>query len=226
MYVDHCRHNGYTITQRDEVNTKRHIRTLEMNPVPIDISLTLSDAVYAIRSGLDQLAWQLALINNPNPARDVCFPIFGELKPDTPKKFKKATDDMPPDAAKIIEELQPYKRGTAYRDDPLWQLGELCNMDKHKIPIGSAIAAELYLEPNGWTKADLDNAVEISWPIAAKDIVVFRPSLPELVFGSSLSSTSHQPMGIGRDEISRIYAYVRETVAPTFTAFFGADPYP
>lgn len=90
-----------------------------------DDSNEFSNRVNQAFEGLDQLAWQLALINNPNPSRDVCFPIFGELKPDTPKKFKKATDDMPPDAAKIIEELQPYKRGVEYCDDPLWQLGEL-----------------------------------------------------------------------------------------------------
>ena len=226
MYVDHCRHNGYTISQRDDSVEGRHVRALEMNPVPIDISLMLSDAFYAIRSGLDHLAWQLAMINNPNPSRDVCFPIFGELKPDTPKKFKKTTDDMPPDAAKIIEELQPYKRGVTYRDDPLWQLGELCNMDKHKIPIGRAVATELYLEPNGWTRTDLDNAVEISWPIAVKDRIVFRPSIPELVFGNSLNSTNSQQIELRRDAIARIYAYVRGTLAPKFTIFFGADPYP
>lgn len=224
MYVDHCRNNACTTAERDE--NGRHIRTLEMNPVPIDISLALSDAVYATRSGLDQLAWQLALIKNPNPSREVCFPIFGELKSGTPKKFKDITGEMPPDAAKIIEELQPYHRGAAYRDDPLWQLGELCNMDKHKIPIGRAIAAQLYIEPKGWTRTDLDHAVEISWPIALKESVVFRPALPELVFGSSLSSTSNQSMELGRDAIARIYAYVRETVAPKFTVFFGAGPYP
>lgn len=224
LYVDHCRHNGYTTAERDEDG--RHIRTLQINPVPIDISLTLSDAVYAIRSGLDQLAWQLALITNPNPSRDVCFPIFGELKPDTPKNLKKATGDMPSDAANIIEELQPYKRGAEFRDDPLWQLGELCNMDKHKIPIGRAIMAQLYIEPQGWTKIDLDNAVEISWPIALKESAVFRPELPELVFGSSLSSTGNESIELGRDAIARIYTHVRETVAPKFTIFFGADPYP
>src|SRR5262249_50802169 len=149
------------------------IRTLKQNPTPIDIGLTLSDAFYALRSGLDQLAWQLALITNPTPSRDVCFPIYGELKPDTPKKFKKATADMPAGAIALIEELQPYKRGTDFRADPLWQLGELCNTDKHRIPIGRAVDTGLYIEPTGWTRTDLDYGVEISWPIADKDRVVF-----------------------------------------------------
>lgn len=226
MYVDHCRNNAYTISKRDDYAKGQHVRTLVMKPVSIDISLTLSDALYAIRSGLDQLAWQLALINNPYPSRDVCFPIFGELNPDTPKKFKKMTDDMPPDAAKIVEEFQPYKRGVTYRDDPLWQLGELCNLDKHKVPIGRAVATELYLEPNGWMRTNLDNAIEISWPLAVKDRIVFRPSILELVFGNLLNSKNSQQIELGRDTIARIYAYVRETVAPKFTIFFGADPYP
>lgn len=30
-----------------------------------------------------------------------------------------------------VELVQPYKRAAAFRDDPLWQLNELCNLDKH-----------------------------------------------------------------------------------------------
>jgi hypothetical protein len=99
-------------------------------------------------------------------------------------------------------------------------------MDKHKIPIGRALEAQLYLEPNGWTKVELENAVEMSRPLAVKDSVVFRPNLPELVFGNALGSASNQHLELGRDAIARIYAYVRETVAPKFTILFGVDPYP
>jgi len=38
-------------------------------------------------------------------------------------------------AAKKIEELQPFQASTAPEDDPLWQIHELNNIDKHRFLI-------------------------------------------------------------------------------------------
>ena len=225
MAANYCRQKACT-TQQDDFANGFHIRRCEFQPVPLDISHCLSDVVYALRSGLDQLAWQLALIGNPNPSRDVMFPIHAERTPELEKKFRNMVWDMPCEAVAVIKELQPYKRGQAFRDDPLWKLNALSNLDKHRTPVGRAITAEIYLEPSGWTRRDLDDSVEISWPISSKDAVVFEPSAPKLLFGDPLDSRAAVPIEVTREEVAGIYNYVRETVAPRFTCFFSAPPYP
>ena len=37
-----------------------------------------------------------------------------------------------------LKSLQPYQRGNAFRDHPLWHLNELSNIDKHRTPGGRA----------------------------------------------------------------------------------------
>lgn len=226
MAVEHSRKKPYRIAQQDDLVNRLHIRRCEFEPVPLDISHSLSDVVYALRSGLDQLAWQLALIGNPNPSRDVMFPIHAERNSKMEERFRTMVWDMPCEAVSVIKELQPYNRGTAYRDDPLWKLNALSNLDKHRTPVGRAISANIYLEPAGWTRRDLDYSVEISWPISSKDSVVFEPSIPTLVFGDPLNSSADVPLEVSREEVAGIYNYVRGTVAPRFTRFFSAPPYP
>lgn len=226
MAVDYCRRKAYTITQQDDLVNGFHIRRCEFEPVPLDISHSLSDVVYALRSGLDQLAWQLALIGNSNPSRDVMFPIHAERTPRLEEKFRTMVWEMPCEAVAAIKELQPYQRGAAYRDDPLWKLNALSNLDKHRTPVGRATAAQIYIEPDGFTRHDLDYGLEIRWPIACKDAVVFEPNLPALIFGDQLDSPTDTPLEVRREEVAAIYNHVREAVAPRFTRFFSAPPYP
>jgi hypothetical protein len=122
----------------------------------------------------------------------------------------------------IIKALQPYNRGTAYRDDPLWQLNELSNIDKHRVPTGRATLAHIYAEPHGWIKRELDYGVELSWPLALKDSVVFEPKTPALVFGDPFDSTRAVPLELTREDIARIYNFIREDLAPRFAHFFPA----
>ena len=226
LYVKFCRSNPYTITEHDDLVNDRHIVRCEFGMVDADISLSLSDFVYALRSGLDQLAWQLALLGNPDPPRDVMFPIHSDQSPKAEERFRKLVWDMPCDAVAVIKDLQPYKRGAAYRDDALWKLNELSNIDKHRLPVGRELISNFYLEPPGWVRVDLDYGVEFSWPLATRDAVVFRPNIPELVFGDPAASSKAVPLELTRMEIAEIYRYVRENVAPRFTRFFSAPLYP
>jgi hypothetical protein len=226
LVVKYCRSNPYTITEHDDLVNQRHVVRCEFNHIPADIHLSLSDMIYCLRSGLDQLAWQLALLGNPNPSRDVMFPIHSDQSPKAEERFRRLVWDMPCDAVTVIKDLQPYNRGAAYRDDPLWQLNELSNIDKHRVPTGRATDADCYVEPSGGTRHDLDYGVEISWPLPFKDAVVFKPSVPSLVFGDPLDSSRSIPLELTREEIVKIYNYVRSDVAPRFAHFFPASSNP
>jgi hypothetical protein len=226
LAVEYCRSSAYAVTRYDDLVGQRHVIRCESLPVKVDIMLALSDVMYSLRSGLDQLAWQLALMGTPNPSREVMFPIHSDQSVESRRKFSKIVKHMPPDAITVIEDLQPYKRGAAYRDDPLWQLAELSNIDKHRVLVGRANIANLYIEPVGWTRQDLEYGVEISWPLSLKNAVVFKPNIPTLVFGDPLDSTKPVPLELTREEIVKIYSYVRADVAPRFAAFFSASPDP
>ncbi len=118
-----------------------------------------------MNSRLDQLAWQLALLGNPTPSKDVMFPILSEQKNNCREYFNKRVRDIPAKAVSIIDEIQPYKRGPNYREDPLWQLNELSNLDKHRVPAGRATVAEFHLKPLGFNREDFEDAIEFSWPL-------------------------------------------------------------
>jgi hypothetical protein len=226
LVVSYCRSEPYTITKHDDLVNQRHVVRCEFSALDADIHLSLAEVIYSLRSGLDQLAWQLALLRNPNPSRDVMFPIHSDQSSKAEERFRRLVWDMPCDAVTVIRDLQPYKREAAYRDDPLWQLNELSNIDKHRVPAGRATIGSFYLEPKGWIRHDFDYGVEFSWPLSVKDTVVFKPDFPTLVFGDPINNTSRIPLELTREDIARVYNYVRQNVAPRFTHFFSAPAYP
>jgi hypothetical protein len=92
-------------------------------------ALIVGDFAYCLRSALDQLAWQLVLANTKHrPGRKTCFPIHKKLG----KAFSDAVAGMPAEAIELIEALQPYTLGGKYKENILWKLNELCNLDKHQ----------------------------------------------------------------------------------------------
>jgi hypothetical protein len=221
LVVKYCRSDPFTITKHDDLVNERHIVRCEFGVLDADIHLGLADLVYSLRSGLDQLAWRLARLGNADPGRDVMFPIHSDRSPKSEERFRKRVWDMPGKAIEIIKDLQPYNRGATYRADPLWQLNELSNIDKHRTPTGRAIDAGFDLEPDGWLRSDFDDGVEMSWPLSSKDCVVFKPNMPKLVFGDPIDSGNDFPLELTREEIAKIYNYVREDVGPKFTRFFS-----
>src|ERR1017187_1748627 len=103
----------YTITCKDKVNDHRHYLRFEFKPIPISMPLIAGDFCYCLRSGLDQLAWQLTRINKvAQPRTATSFPIFS-TKP--PNGFKDKTKDLLPVAVEVIEALQLYQRGLLSR---------------------------------------------------------------------------------------------------------------
>ena len=72
--------------------------------------------------------------------KDSSFPILSDLDKTGfgrgPNKWisaKPKVRGIDPQAQAEIERLQPYHRAHAYDTDPLWRLGELNNVDKHRL---------------------------------------------------------------------------------------------
>src|SRR5205085_234881 len=67
--------------------------------------------------------------------RDIAFPVarFDD------STYRNRLGLFPSTVAPEIDAFQPYHRGNAYKDDPLWQLHELWTLDKHRaIPIAAS----------------------------------------------------------------------------------------
>ena len=110
----------------------------------------------------------------------------------------------------------------------MWQLNELSNIDKHRIPAGRSTDANVYAAPLGWVRRDFDNGFELSWPLAIKDTVVFEPQPAALIFGDAIHHDTPEriPLELTREHLIEIYRYVREDVAPRFMRFFPDAKHP
>lgn len=95
-------------------------------PPPI-MSLLIGEIVYNLRSALDHIAWQLALLDGSAPGGRTQFPIFSTRPIDS-----RQIVSIPAAAAAAMERLQPYHRGKNAHTDPLWILHELNRIDKHQ----------------------------------------------------------------------------------------------
>lgn len=104
---------------------------------PDQVSLVAGDAIQNMRSALDHIAYRLIAARGEKPSRRCCFPIF--ISPNVyfgaVSHQKRAPIDLRgiSDAAMAeIERSQPYHRGDAGADHPLWLLYELSSIDKRR----------------------------------------------------------------------------------------------
>ena len=64
-----------SITVKDDLEKGLHITRFEVKITPNNIPLLIGEIAYNLRSGLDQLAWQLALLSGRIPRNKTAFPI-------------------------------------------------------------------------------------------------------------------------------------------------------
>ena len=210
----------YTISKKDNRQKLRHIIRIESKATPRELALLVGEFAYSLRSALDQLAWQLALLKTgaKRPRRRTSFPVWSKLDEG---RFGEVTRDILPAAVAVIDSLQPYKRGTAFRDDPLWILNELCITDKHVIlPISYTTGRFRISGVSDWTRRDFQHAVEISIPLAEKFKVQLDPEESEIVLGEPFGSLGSSGFEVRITKLRSIYDFVGDSVIPRFTGFF------
>jgi hypothetical protein len=104
----------------------------QLKPLPNDLGLIIGDAFQAMRSSLDNLAYALAIKNNPNmtPKEEegVMFPIS-----DTPALAgDKRVNQMGSVVAGHVIGLCPDPTVGPVDEHPLWLLNKANNRDKHR----------------------------------------------------------------------------------------------
>lgn len=131
-----------------KIDEKGHsvISLRKTEPLDSNLPLIVGDCVHNLRSALDHLVYQLAILNGagPDAASKTAFPIY--LKPNV---FKNVVNDkvapfISSTALTEIEALQPYNATDPPELDPLWVLSQLDNFDKHRLLV--VVAQEVRLD--------------------------------------------------------------------------------
>lgn len=103
---------------------------------PNEWGVLIGEIAHNLRSALDGLIWQLALLEKSEPYRLTAFPIKLGGKKDpfwvkgAPLHLLKSIDRR---FWESIEAFQPYKRGNGGRRNPLFLLKKLNDTDKHRL---------------------------------------------------------------------------------------------
>jgi hypothetical protein len=239
--------SAYTfVTERNPQTRQTIVRAKIAEPPPAKFALIAGDAVHALRASLDHLALELAVVNHrPNPVPSVAekaseFPIFpskvgDDLGSDIFHRVKKKTGEPAPgsglyklqgahpDAIKAIEGIQPYHRGTADTEDPLWLIHELDRIDKHRrlhftaytlgsVGIGAGPSGSAYMGDVHFEKMGHSGPVEDGTPVAiftasddsyfqlnfSRQITLMEPTLPQ---GTELAQILRSLRDCVRDEV-------------------------
>lgn len=207
----------FRVTHYEDVQNGRYIMRLQIPIIDPRLAVIAGDAVYNLRSSLDHIAWQLALLTKDRPYGRTEFPIVGEDTPENIRGFKRVTRDIPSNAIDEIKALQPYLRGPAYKDDLLWKLDKLCNIDKHRVIPAQGTALDNIKIPIGIkpTFSTLDDAAIVTMPIAVKAQMAFAPPpTADILFGSEIDG-----IVINARQLGELYEHVRDSVLPRFARF-------
>jgi hypothetical protein len=239
--------NVYSFRAETNSQTGRTlIRAHITEPPPPGISVILGDAAHNLRAALDHLALELAVFNHrPGKVPDDIesaseFPIIpatvgSRTGSEAFNHFSKKTGEPVKgsgvhklrgahvDAIKAIEGIQPYHRGAAYVQDPLWLIHELDRIDKHRrlnltaYAVGeaslSSVPGDSYIEHLHIEHLGYNGPVEDGTVVAA---FTARNAQFQLHFSGEIALTEIMPPNgvVLMPAITSARDYVRDIVVP------------
>jgi hypothetical protein len=220
--VAEFRKDSYLTHTQDDLENSRYRFHIEQKITPDAIGMLVGEFAYALRSSLDHLAWQLALLTTDKPSRQTAFPIESQMPLPSSRGYRDKVADILPQALPIIDSLQPYKSSSGFRDHPLWQLNRLCNIDKHQVVAVGHVPYTIVVAPtvSGCWWRDMRNGIEISVPLADKSKFRIEIECPSIVFGDPIIRTNDvADFEIGLEGLERIYNFIRSDAVPRFEIF-------
>jgi hypothetical protein len=209
------------VRQYEDTEQSLYIVRVDIPIPPQRLGIIAGDGIYDLRAALDHLAWQLALTRKERPFYRTEFPVIDRDTPDGQSYFRRVTQDIPAGACVRIKAFQPYRRGAAFKSDPLWQLDKLRNIDAHRIIPMHAITAGVKAPAAANARVQLfDDHAIVTMPIAFKpQMQLAPPSTAEVIFGSEADGIVITAQGL-----REIYEYVTNRVVPRFARFFPQPP--
>jgi hypothetical protein len=202
-----------------DVNDLYKLTWLEvLHPPSAELSLIVGDCIHNLRAALDNLIYELAVAHHggrvpSNVEGKSAFPIFSESA-QFARKRKDMIGGIAPAAQAVIESLQPYNRGGKFRRSPLWQLNQLSNEDKHRLPhvVLFAQLGVAFFVPDNLTIDDIEpifSLIESRAPIAR------YPSFDKTGAEVDVQPTPSVSIGFGQ----RVPKQLRSMAVPLRLAF-------
>jgi hypothetical protein len=142
-------------------------KTRRLPVIHFDMLAIAGDVLQNLRSSLDHVIYNLALVADPNVSdtilRKTNFPIGESLESYESLRSRKIEGIIEPRAVKFIDSLKPYQGG----NEPLWRLHEMNNIDKHRKLI--SVGAEILCAGEGfegyyWLKDDKPSFATVVMP--------------------------------------------------------------
>src|SRR5215216_172758 len=217
-------YDGYT----DKCILRAEVHT----PPPQEWGIIIGDIAHNLRSALDQVVWQLALLQTTTPYNRTAFPIFT-----TRDKYRnnggRLVQNLATRQEALIKWLQPYRRGNKAESDLLWLLQDVNNTDKHRViqTVGTVLGFQGHRFRNmqGFMPQDVNvhtgTRLENGAPVADFTFVQTSRNAhmemhPNFTFDIEFSEGSSAVEGMALlPTLSDILAHV-EGIIPMFDRFF------
>ena len=215
------RHPDEFTRQLDPDDLDYLIYEIPPNPAPPStFGPVFGDVVHNLRSALDHIAWNLALLNlqgsSQEPYKFTAFPIILDTTTDSVRRFCRLCQHVLPAAIPYIVDLQPYHRGKPTSHE-LAILDALWNADKHRVNI--TIPGRQYVPefrgPGGWVKTLDDGTRLMRVTVASNPEQNLEPHIRSKVLFEIPNTGERVDLGLLGD----IYEMVNSDVIPRFTRF-------
>ena len=100
-------------------------------PTPARFGLICGDCLQCLRSSLDYLVWELAVVNGAQPNHNQMFPICLSEKDFTQQLARHRLQGIQQEAIDLIKNCQPFLLSKP-EESPLAILDKLANINKHR----------------------------------------------------------------------------------------------
>ena len=226
---------------RAEFNPKsgKYVYRVRINITPdLDWGVSVGEIAHNLRSALDGLVWQLALLDTKTPASNTQFPIFlirrtRGKRPGFEDAGRRYIRSLRPNHQAIIEGLQPYQRKFSPmdvgrgRNNVLYLLHEINNADKHRLLQVVGGKPGITSWGGQWGNAP-PGSVEITGPDirvlkdgaklmeAAVDVAVYPKFIPLIAFWQGCPAVRNKAVVFTFGRIARWVSDIVESFAPDF----------
>lgn len=142
----------HRVTTTRDPTTDRETRMVSATQMPDKKwGIKIGTVAHCLRSALDNLIWDLASRNGNTPFRQTCFPIHlaaDEFQDKALKGRGARLQSLSVEDQEKVRHEQPYFANNGYKNDPLWLLHELNNIDKHRvIPVTHTEIRHIAIKP-------------------------------------------------------------------------------
>lgn len=206
------------ITESNSKEPSYRVRLKKNRPPPREWGVLVGEIAYNLRSALDHLAWQLALLTTPTPSSRTEFPIFNDAIKfrDSSTGARPKIQNTPIAAQAVIESLQPYHSGDWPPVISLWWLHEINRIDKHREIIPCFAESIIKF-------GDMTGVYRPSKRLSNDEVIeiVTLKGTPKVEIGAEITfdiPTFDRPFPVSW--LNGIHKFISEEVIPRFEVFF------